>query len=441
MGVKSSLFALIESRILRMRFFLAIASFFSAVLALHDSVIDVDSFTGFQVYRAVPKDQAEASYLQTLRTIREHYDFWTEVRINGAVDIMVPPGKQEQLETDFELKGISYEIMIPDVQKLIELEKVAAPSTAVPNPKHAMTWTEYHTLDDMYTYLDFLEETYDFVTTEVIGQSYEGRDMRVVSVCRGGCGEKKAVWIDGGIHAREWVSPATVTWMLMELVENDANHPDLTEGLDWYFVASANPDGYAFSRDHNRMWRKTRSDNGGILHCKGVDANRNWGFHWNEGGSSNDKCTDTYHGPSAFSEVENVAVSEFIFARKEQLIFYNSIHSYSQLILLPWGFQNDPPADYDEMYARALRGGDALKNVHGKQYETGCIPCMLYIASGSSTDWAHGVAEIGFTTSMELRDTGSYGFLLPAEQIVPTAEETWAFHMTVIRELMVAQNA
>jgi len=424
-----------------MRFFLAIASFFSAVLALHDSVIDVDSFTGFQVYRAVPKDQAEASYLQTLRTIREHYDFWTEVRINGAVDIMVPPGKQEQLETDFELKGISYEIMIPDVQKLIELEKVAAPSTAVPNPKHAMTWTEYHTLDDMYTYLDFLEETYDFVTTEVIGQSYEGRDMRVVSVCRGGCGEKKAVWIDGGIHAREWVSPATVTWMLMELVENDANHPDLTEGLDWYFVASANPDGYAFSRDHNRMWRKTRSDNGGILHCKGVDANRNWGFHWNEGGSSNDKCTDTYHGPSAFSEVENVAVSEFIFARKEQLIFYNSIHSYSQLILLPWGFQNDPPADYDEMYARALRGGDALKNVHGKQYETGCIPCMLYIASGSSTDWAHGVAEIGFTTSMELRDTGSYGFLLPAEQIVPTAEETWAFHMTVIRELMVAQNA
>ena len=216
-----------------MRFLVAFAALFSAALALHDSVIDVESFTGFQVYRAYAKDQSDASYLQTLRTIREHYDYWTEVRINGPVDIMVPPGKQEQLETDLELKGISYEIMIPDVQKLIELEKLAAPSKGAPNTKHAMTWDDYHTLEDMYTYLDYLEETFDFVSTEVIGQSFEGRDMRVVKVCRGGCGDKKAVWIDGGIHAREWVSPAAVTWMLMELVENDAAHTDLTEGLDW----------------------------------------------------------------------------------------------------------------------------------------------------------------------------------------------------------------
>ena len=62
---------------------------------------------------------------------------------------------------------------------------------------------------------------------------------------------------------------------------------------------------------------------------------------------------------------------------------------------------------------------------------------MLYIASGSSTDWAHGEVGIFFTTSMELRDTGLNGFLLPPEQIIPTAEETWAFHETVIRDLMV----
>jgi len=425
---------------LKMRVLLTLATLLSAALALHDSVIDVDTFTGFQVYRAVAKDQEEAAYLQSLRMIRDHYDFWTEVRINGPVDIMVPPGLQGQLETDLELKGISHEIIIPDVQKLIELEKIAAPNKDTPNPRHSMTWTEYHPLEDMYSYLDYLEETYDFVSTEVIGQSYEGRDMRVVSVCRGGCGNKKAVWIDGGIHAREWVSPAAVTWMLKELVENDAEHSDLTEGLDWYILPDANPDGYAFTISNNRMWRKTRSDNGGILHCKGVDANRNWGFHWNEGGSSNDKCSDTYHGPSAFSEVENVHVSKFIEARKEQLIFYNSIHSYSQLILLPWGYQSQTPDDYDTMYELALKGGDALHDVHGKTYETGCIPCMLYIASGSSTDWAHGEAGIGFTTSMELRDTGLHGFILPADQIIPTAEETWAFHLTVIRELMTAHQ-
>ena len=56
--------------------------------------------------------------------------------------------------------------------------------------------------------------------------------------------------------------------MLKELVENDTAHSDLTESLDWYFLPSHNPDGYAYSRDHNRMWRKTRSDNGGIFGCK-----------------------------------------------------------------------------------------------------------------------------------------------------------------------------
>ena len=50
-------------------------------------------------------------------------------------------------------------------------------------------------MEDMYSYLDYLEQTFDWVSTEVIGQSGEGRDMRVAKVCRGGCGNKSAVWI------------------------------------------------------------------------------------------------------------------------------------------------------------------------------------------------------------------------------------------------------
>merc|ERR1711971_186713 len=333
---------------------LQFSSLLALGLCLHDSVIEnVSDFSDFQVFRATPKTREEADFLHSLRLTATHYDFWTEVRVGGAVDIMVPQEKKEELLADLE------------------------------------------------------------------------------------CGSKPAVWIDGGIHAREWVSPATTTWMLKELVENDAAHPDLLENLDWYILPSANPDGYDWSRNHNRMWRKTRSSNGGILGCKGVDANRNWGFHWNEGGSSNDRCSDTYHGPSAFSEVENVNVRDFLIARKDKLVFYNSIHSYSQLILLPWGFQDETPDDYDNMYALAMKGSAALTAVHGKNYETGCIPCMLYIAGGSSTDWAHGNG-INFTTSMELRDTGLHGFLLPADQIIETSEETWAFHITVIRELAAA---
>ena len=56
-----------------------------------------------------------------------------------------------------------------------------------------MDWEEYHSMEDMYSYLDYLESTYDFVTTEIIGKSFEGQDMRVAKVCREGCGDKPAV--------------------------------------------------------------------------------------------------------------------------------------------------------------------------------------------------------------------------------------------------------
>ena len=60
------------------------------------------------------------------------------------------------------------------------------------------------------------------------------------------------------IFIGEWITPATVTWMIHELIENDANHSDLTSKLDWYFLPIHNPDGYAYSHRYNRMWRKTR---------------------------------------------------------------------------------------------------------------------------------------------------------------------------------------
>ena len=62
-------------------------------------------------------------------------------------------------------------------------------------------------------------------------------------------------------------------------------------------------------------------------------------------------------------------VRDFITANKEQIIFYNSVHSYSQLILLPWGYTDSPPADYDVMYELAMKGSDALTATHGKFYE------------------------------------------------------------------------
>jgi hypothetical protein len=72
-------------------------------------------------------------------------------------------------------------------------------------------------------------------------------------------GSKPAMWIDGGIHAREWISPATVTFMIRQLVEvKDPEEADLLDNLDWYILPQVNPDGYEHTRTSDRLWRKTR---------------------------------------------------------------------------------------------------------------------------------------------------------------------------------------
>ena len=57
----------------------------------------------------------------------------------------------------------------------------------------------------------------------------------------------------------------------------------------------------------------------------GTDLNRNWGYHWADGGSSFDPCSQIYHGTRPFSEVENRNVRDFVWAHKviEQNILKN----------------------------------------------------------------------------------------------------------------------
>jgi len=392
-----------------------------------------ESYDGHRVLRVNVEGESQANLLLALEQ-GGGFDFWTEVRPSHPVDIRVSPATEAQLVSWLEQQGLDWTVMIQDVGVLMQQELVAAGPKL--STKHNMDWLSYHPLEDIYGWFDYLEETYDFCEKEIIGQSYEGQDMIVMKVCKGGCGSKPAMWIDSGIHAREWISPATGTWMLSELVENDDKHPELTEGLDWYFLPSHNPDGYRKSREDDRMWRKTTTQYSGDG-CQGTDANRNFDFHWSETGASGNSCDQTYYGPEPFSEVEARNVRDWVMERKDRIVFYQTLHSYSQLILFPWGYTDEPAPGYDAMFELAEKGNDALYAVHGEFYEAGCIPCVLYTAAGTSLDWALGVAHIPFVYSIELRDTGLYGFILPPSQIIPTAEETWAFHKVAAEEMMV----
>ena len=58
---------------------------------------------------------------------------------------------------------------------------------------------------------------------------------------------KPIIWIEAGIHAREWISPAVATFIFRELVEDYDEHPEYLDNFNWYFLPVANPDGYAYT--------------------------------------------------------------------------------------------------------------------------------------------------------------------------------------------------
>ncbi len=87
----------------------------------------------------------------------------------------------------------------------------------------------------------------------------------------------------------------------------------------------------------------------------------------------------------------------------------------------------------------SLQGNAAQKTLYGTEYRIGCVPCLLYKASGTAVDWAYAQAGIKYSYSIELRDgldEKGYGFLLPPEQIIPTGQEMYAFQAAVAREII-----
>ncbi|KAL1117688.1 hypothetical protein AAG570_004003 [Ranatra chinensis] len=282
-----------------------------------------------------------------------------------------------------------------------------------------------------------------------IGKSSEGRPLKVVKVSTGKEMGKPAIWIDGGMHGREWIAPAVALYILKQLVENQLNsNISIIQKLDWYIMPVVNPDGYEYTHVTDRFWRKSRSKTqdaefeenrmfwDSARECAGVDLNRNWDFHWGEVGSSDNPCSPNYSGLRPFSEPETRAVSDFILDKRDQLKAYITLHSYSQMWLIPWGFTKQKVADYEDLLYLGKKAIESLSKVHGTKYTIGTSPALLYPTSGSSDDWAKGKAGIQYSYTVELRDRGTYGFLLPATQIVPTGRETFAGVRTLAKSLI-----
>lgn len=226
------------------------------------------------------------------------------------------------------------------------------------------------------------------------------------------------------LFSREWISPAVVTYIIDTFTENWSEQSQDVQNIDWYFLPVMNPDGYEYTHTNDRLWRKNRRRN---AFCMGVDLNRNYGYQWGGQGASRQPCSEIFAGSGAFSEPETKAVQNFLTKSAGNFKASLSFHSYGQYILYPWGYDRKVPPDHADLDRVGKLGADAIKKISGKEYTVGPAGSSLYPAAGGSDDWAKGTLKLKYSYTVELRDTGKYGFMLPASEIISTGQEMMAF--------------
>jgi len=381
-------------------------------------------FDGHKVYRITPLNEAQVNFLKDLRS-NTTLDFWVDPSfVARDVDIRLSSDQCEWVCKQLTDRNIEYRVFIEDVQALIEKQMEPSPDDF---------FSQYNSYADIITWIKGLPTQSKLVTLVPLGNSYEGRELLALKITNSNATNTPAIWFDGVIHAREWITTATVIWTVNQILtdyeKGDPTVTRLVDNLEIYVLPVFNADGYSYTWTDNRMWRKTRSPNAGSS-CIGTDPNRNWDFHWNGADSSNNPCDDTFIGSKAFSEIEVATVGEYLTkANTPNIKFkgYINFHSYSQLWMSPWGYTSDLPKDYTVQNDLSAKCAATIAAAgYNTQYQYGPISVTIYPASGSSADYTYGVSKILYSYGVELRDTGEYGFLLPPDQIVPSGIETYA---------------
>lgn len=282
----------------------------------------------------------------------------------------------------------------------------------------------YHTYAEIDAELHQLAAAHPQIAqVSSIGKSLEGRELWAIKISDNVAQDEpeSTVVFLGAHHAREWISVDVPFLLAKQLVTQygaDTMVTRLVNQTEIWVVPMVNPDGHQYSVTSQRLWRKNRRNNrDGTF---GVDLNRNYGYQWGGPGSSGDTFSDIYRGAAPFSEPETQAVRDFLQQnRPSSLISY---HNFSQLILYPWGYTDNPAPDKTLLHNLAVAMADRIRVVHNVSY-TPEQSSDLYLASGDTTDWLYALFGVPCFT-IELRPrSASPGFELPETEIAPTFAE------------------
>merc|ERR1712130_305150 len=424
-------------------------------------------YSGYKVFRAEWNDPVSGHAMFDILTESNTVDIWAPDELENifdtkSVDFMMSSEEAEKFQSRIFAPQFSSEILIDDAGQLITEQKKS--KRGILPETGTFAYDEYLEYPELENWLSSTASTYsDNAELFELTTTHEGRKLWGMHIGdKNHSGPKKKVFMECGVHAREWVASATCRYFIHSVLaaangESVANglpysDSDLSNLLDinWYIIVSGNPDGYQYSHDRDRMWRKNR---GPTLNasCVGTDLNRNFPIGFRTTGGSTNACSSTFAGYTPLDAIETAAWDAWFKTVRGygggEIAAAVRIHSYSQLLMPPWatgrrtGEKPNEPPTID--YLTEVTNKMALKvlQTHGKIYSVGQSRDVVgYAAGGTTEDYAYDTAANGglgvdLAWVYELRDTGRYGFLLPADQILPTAQEVINSFMALADEI------
>ncbi|WYZ45709.1 hypothetical protein EsH8_VIII_001025 [Colletotrichum jinshuiense] len=386
------------------------------------------SYEGYQVLRVKTLSQL-ATVQEKLATVP--HEQWNH-DVDTHIDIVISP---DQIET-VESLGLDYRILHKDLGESIASESQVR-STYKRDVNDLSWYDSYHPYADHVRYFTDLHESFpDNSELVYSGHSYENRSIHGIHLWGNDGPGKPAVLYHGTVHAREWISAPVVEYITLQLINAHKNATNATDSIlnqyDFHIFPVVNPDGFVFSQEVDRLWRKTRTPPPPKQTCYGTDINRNWEYGWdaNPFGASTNACAQAYRGQRPSDTVENQGLDAYVRKLRDSsgIKLYIDWHSYGQYILSPFGSK-------EEWYAPELgkwtKTASVLSEVirdssdRRTTFTFGPSGATLYTTTGAAPDHVYAIGGADFSYTIELPDTGDFGFVLPPERILGAAEEQW----------------
>ncbi|RVE43075.1 hypothetical protein evm_012273 [Chilo suppressalis] len=411
-------------------------SLFVFCFSIYVALAKHEVYEGYTVYEVTVQDAYQAAFVNQLEN-QIPIDMWMPAQPEYPGQFFVSKDYKFQFEMLLKAAQVEYKTTITNVKQELEREEQLLSSAVSRRSSNrsssGLNFDEIHRLSVVDDYLDRLGQEYPNLVTVVNGgESFEGRPIKYlkISTTNFETSRKPIVFLQCLLHAREWVTLPACLYAIEKLVI-DVSEPDLVNNIDWIIMPVANPDGYEFTHNNNRFWRKNRATGfmAGNL-CMGVDLNRNFDIFWGTA-SSGSVCSEVFHGRNAFSEPETQAIRRILHQYPDRIEMYNDIHSFGSIILFGFG-NGELPQNALALNFVGVTMAQAIDRVKWSwkpDYRVGNIQHILYAASGGSSDYfqASGV-PLAFTYELPAyRNIQGQlnGFLVDPDFIEQAGFETW----------------